>query len=103
MIMNYREDFEGIRMDIQAVDISISDNLQQRIRKMIARLRRRFSELTWVDVHFKKKSEYSTANRTVSVRLGITDNDVVASDSGDNWIALLKCVEEKLSRQLRKR
>jgi putative sigma-54 modulation protein len=99
--MNHREDVEGIRMDIRAMDISISDNLQHRLRKMIVRLRRRFCDLTWVDIHFKKKSGYSTDNRTISVRLGITDNEVIAADSGDNWIALLKCVEEKLSRQLK--
>ena len=31
--MNYTENFEGIKMDVQAVDISISNTLQQRIQK----------------------------------------------------------------------
>lgn len=39
--------------------------------------------------------------KMLSITLGITDNKVIAADSGDNWIALLKCVEEKLSRQLK--
>src|SRR6185295_2773057 len=103
IIMNYTENFEGIKMDVQAVRITLSDNLQQSIRKMIVRLRRHFSELNWVDVSFKKKSEHSAASRTVSVRLGIPGNDAFASDSGDYWIILLKNVEEKLRRQLEKR
>ena len=101
--MNYTENFEGIKMDVQAVDISISNTLQQRIRKMIARLRRHISEVNWVDVYLKKESQHATANRTVSVRVGIPGNDAFASDSGDNWMAVLKNVEEKLRRQLKKR
>jgi len=101
--MNYTEQFEGIRMDIQAVDITINDELQQKIRDMITRLRRHISEINWVDVYFKKESSQSTDMRTVSVRLGIPGNDVFASDSGNHWSELLKNVEEKLRRQLRKR
>jgi ribosomal subunit interface protein len=101
--MNYTENFEGIKMDVQAVDITISNTLQQRIRKMITRLRRHISEVNWVDVYFKKESEHPTANRTVSVRVGIPGNDAFASDSGNSWMALLKNVEEKLRRQLEKR
>lgn len=101
--MNYTENFEGIKMDVQAVNITLSQNLQQRIREMIARLRRHFSELNWVDIYFRKNSSYAEANRKVSVRLGIPGNDAFASDSGDNWMALLKKVEGKLRRQLQKR
>lgn len=103
MKMNYTEDFEGIKMDVQAADITISDNLQQSIRKMIVRLRRHFSELNWVDIYFRKNSNYSEANRKVSIRLGIPGNNAFASDSGDNWMALLKKVEGKLRQQLQKK
>lgn len=101
--MSYTETFEGVNMDVQAIHINISDNLQQRIRKMIKRLRRDFSELNWVTVYFNKKNEHSRASRTVSVRLGISGSDAFASDSGDNWVSLLKCVEGKLRGQLKKR
>jgi ribosomal subunit interface protein len=101
--MNYTENFEGIKMDVQAVDINISDTVQQRIRKMIERLRRHISEVNWVDVYFKKESGHPTANRTLSVRVGIPGNDVFASESGNRWLSLLKNVEEKLRRQLEKR
>ena len=101
--MNYTENFEGIKMDVQAVDITISKTVQQRIRDMIVRLRRHISEINWVDVYFKKESAHSTAKRTLSVRVGIPGNDAFASDSGDNFLALLKSVEEKLRRQLEKK
>ena len=100
--MNYTEQFEGIKMDVQTVDLSISDELQQQIRDMIKRLKRHISEINWVDVYFKKESSQSTDIRTVGVRLGIPGNDAFASDSGGNWSTLLKNVEEKLRRQLRK-
>jgi len=101
--MNYTENFEGIRLDVQAVDITISNDIQQEIRDMILRLRRHVSEVNWVDVYFNEKSGKSTKQRSVSVRFGIHGNDVFASDSGNNFMALLKSVEEKLRRQLEKK
>jgi len=101
--MNYTENFEGIKMDVQAVDISISNTLQQRIRNMITRLKRHISEVNFVDVYLKKEAHHPTANRNLSVRVGIPGNDVFASDSGNSWVALLKNVEEKLERQLEKK
>lgn len=101
--MNYTENFEGIKLDVQAVDITVSDDVQQSIRDMIVRLRRHISDVNWVDVYLEEKSGKSTDPRTVSVRFGIPGNDAFASDSGDNWMALLKSVEEKLRRQLEKR
>lgn len=101
--MNYTENFDGIKLDVQAVDITISDNIQKEIRDMIVRLRRHISEVNWVDVYFEDKSGKSTDSKSVSVRFGIPGNDAFASDSGDNFMALLKNVEEKLRRQLEKR
>ena len=101
--MNYTENFNGIKLDVQAVDINISDNVQQEIRNMLERLQRHISEFNFVDVYFEDKSAKSTNPKTVSVRLGIPGNDAFASDSGDNFMALLKSVEEKLRRQLEKR
>ena len=101
--MNYTENFEGIKLDVQAVDITIADKVQQEIRDLLIRLRRHISEINWADVYLEEKSGKSTEKRSVSVRLGIPGNDVFASDSGDDFVTLLKSVEEKLRRQLEKR
>ena len=101
--MNYTENFEGIKLDVQAVDIEIGDDVQEEIRQLIVRLRRHISEVNWVDLYFEEKSGKSTNARTVSIRFGIPGNDAFATDSGENWMVLLKSVEEKLRRQLEKR
>lgn len=101
--MNYTENFDGIKIDVQAVDITIDNDLQQSIRDVITRLRRHISDVNFVDVYITEKSEKSTDPKSVGIRFGIPGNDVYASDSGDNWMALLKTVEEKLRRQLEKR
>ena len=49
--MNYTENFEGIKLDVQAGDINISDELQQEIRDAIGRLKRHISEVNFVDVY----------------------------------------------------
>ncbi|GAB1453416.1 hypothetical protein MASR2M47_34720 [Draconibacterium sp.] len=101
--MNYTENFEGIKLDVQAGDIDISDNLQQAIRSAIGRLKRHISEVNFVDVYLTDKTEKTTDAKKVGIRFGIPGNDAYASDSGDNWMELLKNVEEKLRRQLQKR
>ena len=101
--MNYTENFEGIKIDVQAVDITISDDIQQEIRDAIVRLKRHISQVNFVDVYFTNKSEKSTDAKNVGIRVGIPGNDAYASDSGDNWMELLKNVEEKLRRQLQKK
>jgi len=101
--MNYTENFEGIKIDVQAVDIDIDIALQKRIREIIVSLRRHISEVNWVDVYFKEEIQQSTNPRTFSIRFGIPGNDAFASDSGDNWLGLMKSVEDKLRRQLEKR
>lgn len=101
--MNYTENFEGIKIDVQAVDITIESAVQKEIRDVIVSLRKHISEINFVDVYFKEESRQSTNPRTLSIRLGIPGKDAFASDSGDNWFALVKNVEEKLRRQLEKR
>ncbi|MGV8913841.1 MAG: ribosome hibernation-promoting factor, HPF/YfiA family [Kaistella sp.] len=100
--MNYTESYEGIKLDVQAVDITISDDLQQSVRDTISRLKRHTSDVNFVDVYFTDKSDKSTDPKTVGMRFGIPGNDAFASDSGDNFMQLLKSVEEKLRRQLEK-
>lgn len=101
--MNYTENFDGIKLDVQAADIDISSELQLEIRAAIERLRRHISEVNFVDVYFTDKSEKSTDAKSIGIRFGIPGNDAYASDSGDDWMELLKNVEEKLRRQLQKK
>lgn len=100
--MNYTEDFEGVKIDVQAGDITVSDDLQQEIRDAVGRLKRHVSEVNFVDVYFTDKSEKSTDTKSVGIRFGIPGSDAYASDSGDSWMELLRNVEEKLRRQLNK-
>lgn len=101
--MNYTENFEGIKIDVQAVDITIDNKLQEEVRDVLVSLRKHVSEINFADVYFKEESRQSTNQRTLSIRLGIPGKDAFASDTGDNWFALMKNVQEKLRRQLEKR
>lgn len=101
--MNYTENFDGIKIDVQAVDIDISDAIQQNVRNAITKLKRHAKKIDSVDVYFKEESKQSTDSKKVSMRVGIPGNDVFAEDKGDNWYELLSNVEEKLKRQLEKR
>lgn len=101
--MNYTENYQGIKIDVQAVDITIPDDVQQEVRNTIDKLQRHATKINWVDVYFTIESNRTTNIRSVSMRVGIPGPDVFASDTGDHWIPLLKSVEEKLRRQLDKK
>ncbi|AKD03853.1 ribosome-associated translation inhibitor RaiA [Pontibacter korlensis] len=101
--MNYTENFEGIKLDVQAVDIDISDAMQQKLREKITKLKRHAKKIDSVDIYFKEEASQSTNTRSVHMRVGVPGNDVFAQDSGDNWYQLLDNVEDKLKRQLEKK
>ena len=100
--MNYTENYEGIKIDVQAVDITIGDEIQLRVREMLTKLSR-YAKIVWVDVHLAIERGQSTNSKSLNMRLGVPGPDVFASDSGDEWLPLLKSVEEKLRRQLEKK
>lgn len=101
--MQYTENLTGIKINVQAVDIRLDEDVKDTIRKSIERLSRHYDKIEWVDVYLEEKSNKSTNQRQVSIRLGIPGNDPFASEYGDNFHALLANVEEKLRRQLEKR
>ena len=101
--MNYTENFEGIKLDVQAVDIEISDAIQESIRKKISKLKRHAKKIDSIDVYFKEEASQSTNTKSVRMRVGVPGNDVFAQDAGENWYELLDSVEEKLVKQLQKK
>lgn len=101
--MNYSENLTGIKINVQAVDITIGDDVKDTIRKSITRLTRFYNKIEWADVYLEDKQEKKTNQKQVSIRLGIPDNDPFASEYGDNFKALITEVEDKLRKQLEKR
>lgn len=100
--MNYTENFEGIKLDVQAVDFTPEKMVEERIRKMLSYLKRFSSEIVYATIYLENKEGKSTEQKSVKVILGVPGPDIIASDRGDNFMALLANVENKLARQLKK-
>lgn len=101
--MNYTENFEGIKLDVQAVDFTPEKTVEERIRKMLSYLTRFSSgKIVYASIYLEDKPGKSTNQRSVKVQLGVPGPDIIASDKGDNFMALLASVEDKLTRQLKK-
>lgn len=101
--MKYTENLTGIKINVEAVDISIDEDVKETIRKIIACLSRFYDRIEWADIYLEDKKEKQTEQKQVSIRLGIPGNDPFASEYGDNFHALLTSVEDKLQKQLEKR
>ena len=53
--MQYTENITGIKMNVQAVDITIGDDVKDTIRKCIGRLSRYSDKIEWADIYFEDK------------------------------------------------
>lgn len=100
--MEYTENITGIKINVQAVDIRIGDDVKDTIRKCITRLSRFYDRIEWADIYLEDKAEKKTQQKQVSIRLGIPGKDPFASEYGNNFHQLLTEVEDKLRRQLEK-
>lgn len=100
--MNYTENFQGIKLDVQAVNFSPEQIVEERIRKMLSYLKRFSDEIVYASIYLENKQGKSTEQKSVKVILGVPGPDIIASDRGDNFMALLANVEDKLARQLKK-
>lgn len=101
--MNYTENYQGIKIDVQSPNVNISEAVQKEIRASIDKLSRFAKDINAVDLYFKSEGPNGTSNNTVGIRLGIPGPDVFAEEKGDNWITSLKAVVNKLIRQIQKK
>lgn len=101
--MNHTQNYEGVKIDIQTIGIAMNEHLEQQLQKTIKKLKRFLPEVNWIDVYFKRSNKHSTDPRRISMRFGIPGPDVIASDEGYSWKTMLKNIERKLLRQLKKR
>lgn len=97
------DNISGIKINIEAVDITIGDAVEDTIRKVMTRLSRSYDRIEWADIYLEDKKDKSTKQKQVSIRLGIPGNDPFASEYGDDFHALLTAVENKLQKQLERR
>ena len=100
--MEYTENVTGIKINVQAVDISIEDDIKDTIRKIVNCLSRFSDKIHWPDNYLADKTEKANQQKQVRIRLGVPGNDPFASNYGDNFHTLLTDVEDKLRRQLEK-
>lgn len=101
--MNYTDNFEGIKLDVQAVDFTPEQKVEERIRKMLSYLTRFSSgKIVYASVFLEDKRAKSTNQKSVKVQLGVPGPDIIATDTGDDFMKLLASVQEKLARQLKK-
>jgi ribosomal subunit interface protein len=101
--MNSTQIPKGIVIDIQAVDMTINEQLQRQIFQMLEKLQKYFARISWADFYMRQSPKRTTSPRTIKVRLGIPGPDIFVSDSGKSWRSLMTRVEQKIMKQLQKR
>ncbi|MGM0946528.1 MAG: HPF/RaiA family ribosome-associated protein [Bacteroidota bacterium] len=100
--MNYTENYRGIKIDVQSVNLDLNPSIQEEIRASIDRLIKFGADINAVDLYFKSEGHGSTAVCTLGMRVGIPGPDVFSEEKGDNWVQLLKSVTDKNIRQVQK-
>ena len=102
--MNYTENYKGIKLDVQSVNLDISDSEQAEIRSAIDKISRFANVINAVDVYFKHEGSGNDVTHVVGMRVGVPGPDVFAEEKGieEHWKVLLKSVTDKVIRQLQK-
>ncbi|HSK13786.1 MAG TPA: HPF/RaiA family ribosome-associated protein, partial [Phnomibacter sp.] len=81
--MNYTENYKGIKLDVQGVDLNLRDSVQQTIRDVMDKLGRSADHINFADVYLKVENTKDGANKYVSIRLGVPGPDAFADDRGE--------------------
>ena len=101
--MNYTENFEGISLDVQSVGFTPDARVEERIRKMLSYLTRFSSgKIVYAAIFLENKEDKSTKRKSVKVQLEVPGPDMIASDTGDDFVALIGSVEDMLARKLKR-
>jgi putative sigma-54 modulation protein len=100
--MNYTENYRGIKLDIQSMDLQLSKSVHESIRNMIDRLEKYAGTINFADVYLKTEANANVNDKFVKVRLGVPGPDAFAEDTGEYWETTIKSVTEKIEKQLRK-
>lgn len=100
--MNYTENYQGIKIDVQTQHVDISEDVQQEIRNNIDKISRHTKDINFIDVYFKTEGSGSNIISIVGMRVAIPGSDTFAEEKGQNWIPLLKSVADKIISQLKK-
>ena len=100
--MNYTENYKGIKLDVQAIDISIDESVQAIIRTSLDKLLKHVNVINFADFYLKEESTTASENKYVSIRIGIPGPDAFADDRGAHFESTIREVTGKLVRQLEK-
>ena len=100
--MNYTENYKGVKIDVQAVNLEISGSVQKEIRNSIDKLYRFAQDINALDIYFKTEGQGGAEVSIVGMRVGIPGPDVFAEDKGEHWETLVKSVTDKNIRQIQK-
>ena len=100
--MNYTENYRGIKLDIQSMDLQLGKSVHESIRNMIDRLEKYAGTINFADVYLKTDVNSHVNDKFVKVRLGVPGPDAFAEDTGEYWETTIKSVTEKIEKQLRK-
>ncbi|GAB3491726.1 hypothetical protein GCM10027341_05070 [Spirosoma knui] len=99
--MEDKESLDGVRLDIQAVNIEVDDAFRDRVVQALGKLRRYYSgDVITAEAYMRQEAHPGPNEKSLRIKYGVPGSDVFAEESGDNWDTLLNDVTGKLKRQL---
>lgn len=102
--MDVQENMDDVRLDIESVGFTLSDDMEATVLESLAKLRRFYKgDVITAEVYMKLEPNQRSNEKHVGIKFGVPGNDVFADDNGDDWYVLLNNVVVKLHKQLEKR
>lgn len=102
--MQQDPDLEDVRLDVESVGFTLSDDLRSTVLNALSKLRRFYKgDVITADVYMKLEPNQKSNDKHVGIKYGVPGNDVYADAEGDDWYTLINTVVVKMQRQLEKR
>lgn len=93
------ENYKGIKLDMQAVDMTLTPQTKEVIHEAVDKMSRHAHDIRFVDVYMKNEPHAVNA-KSVHIRVGLPNGDAFAEDAGAHFDPLIRSVADKLIRQL---
>lgn len=102
--MENQDQLGDVRLDIETVNVEIDDDFRGRVVDALGKLRRYYSgDVITAEVYMRQETYAGPNEKSMTIKYGVPGEDVVASDTGENWDHLLNSVTAKVKHQLDRR
>ncbi|TDB68068.1 HPF/RaiA family ribosome-associated protein [Arundinibacter roseus] len=97
------EQFQNIKLDIQAENFDPENYILSRVRHELKKLMRLYGNIVGADVYLQQEGIVGQEHKMARIRVGVPGRDLIAEAISSNWLEAISEVGAKLRNQIQNR